>query len=147
MARLALLARAFCEGSPPVDAEAREAYGFGDDFMIVDRRTGQPRHAKTPSGGETFLASLALALALVEISNRSGGQLDALFLDEGFGSLDASIHGDALGVLREQAAGGRLVGVISHLHAVAAQLNDVLVVTKSIDGSDFRWLDADERDR
>jgi DNA repair protein SbcC/Rad50 len=125
----------------------REAYGFGDDFMIVDRRTGQPRHAKTLSGGETFLASLALALALVEISNRSGGQLDALFLDEGFGSLDASILGDALDVLREQAAGGRLVGVISHLHAVAAELNDVLVVTKSIDGSDFRWLDADERDR
>lgn len=125
----------------------REGYGFGDDFMIVDRRTGQPRHAKTLSGGETFLASLALALALVEISNRSGGQLDCLFLDEGFGSLDSSILGEALDVLREQATNGRLVGVISHLHAVAAELDDVLVVTKGIDGSDFRWLDATERDR
>jgi exonuclease SbcC len=124
----------------------RDAYGFGDDFMIVDKRTGQPRHAKTLSGGETFLAALALALALVEISNRSGGQLDCLFLDEGFGSLDSSILGEALDVLREQATGGRLVGVISHLHAVAAELDDVLVVTKNIEGSDFRWLDAAERD-
>jgi len=125
----------------------RDGYGFGEDFMIVDRRTGQPRHPKTLSGGETFLASLALALALVEISNRSGGQLDCLFLDEGFGSLDSSVLGETLDVLREQAAGGRLVGVISHLHAVAAELDDVLVVTKAIDGSDFRWLDATERDQ
>lgn len=125
----------------------RDAFGFGDNFMIVDRRTGQPRHAKTLSGGETFLASLALALALVEISNRSGGQLDAIFLDEGFGSLDASILGDALDVLREQATSGRLVGVISHVHAVAAELDDVLVVTKEIDGSDFRWIDTEERDK
>ncbi len=124
----------------------RDAFGFGDDFMIVDRRTGQPRHAKTLSGGETFLASLALALALVEISNRSGGQLDAIFLDEGFGSLDASILGEALDVLRQQATSGRLVCVISHVHAVAAELDDVLVVTKEIDGSDFRWIDAEERD-
>jgi len=124
----------------------RGGYGFGDDFMIVDRRTGQPRHPKTLSGGETFLASLALALALVEISNRSGGQLDCLFLDEGFGSLDSSILGEALDVLRLQATGGRLVGVISHLHAVAAELDDVLVVTKEVEGSSFRWLDPEERD-
>jgi len=124
----------------------RAGYGFGEDFMIVDRRTGQPRHPKTLSGGETFLASLALALALVEISNRSGGQLDCLFLDEGFGSLDSSILGEALDVLRLQATGGRLVGVISHLHAVAAELDDVLVVTKEVEGSSFRWLDPQERD-
>mgnify|MGYP000402404279 CR=1 FL=1 len=124
----------------------RAGYGFGEDFMIVDRRTGQPRHPKTLSGGETFLASLALALALVEISNRSGGQLDCLFLDEGFGSLDSAILGEALDVLRLQATGGRLVGVISHLHAVAAELDDVLVVTKEVEGSSFRWLDPQERD-
>jgi exonuclease SbcC len=124
----------------------RDGYGFGEDFMIVDRRTGHPRHPKTLSGGETFLASLALALALVEISNRSGGQLDCLFLDEGFGSLDSSILGEALDVLRLQATGGRLVGVISHLHAVAAELDDVLVVTKEVEGSSFRWLDPNERD-
>lgn len=124
----------------------RDGYGFGEDFMIVDRRTGQPRPPKTLSGGETFLASLALALALVEVSNRSGGQLDCLFLDEGFGSLDSSILGEALDVLRLQATDGRLVGVISHLHAVAAELDDVLVVTKEIEGSTFRWLDTDERD-
>jgi exonuclease SbcC len=125
----------------------RDSYGFAEDFMIVDRRTGQPRHAKTLSGGEAFLASLALALALVEISNRSGGQLDALFLDEGFGSLDAAFLGDALDVLRDQASGGRLVGVISHLHAVASEIDDVLVVTKEVTGSDLRWLDAESREQ
>lgn len=124
----------------------RGGYGFGEDFMIVDRRTGQPRHPKTLSGGETFLASLALALALVEISNRSGGQLDCLFLDEGFGSLDSSILGEALDVLRLQSTGGRLVGVISHLHAVAAELDDVLLVTKEVEGSSFQWLNPQERD-
>ena len=124
----------------------RDGYGFGEDFMIVDRRTGQPRPPKTLSGGETFLASLALALALVEVSNRAGGQLDCLFLDEGFGSLDSSILGETLDVLRLQATGGRLVGVISHLHAVAAELDDVLVVTKEVEGSTFRWLDPEERD-
>src|SRR5207253_540297 len=63
-------------------------YGFAEDFQIIDRLSGQPRDAKTLSGGEAFLASLALALGLVEIAGRSGGRLEALFLDEGFGSLD-----------------------------------------------------------
>ena len=62
-------------------------------------------------------------------------------------SLDASILGDALDALREQAVGGRLVGVISHLHAVAAEVEDVLVVSKTVEGSDFRWLDDEERDQ
>ena len=72
--------------------------------------------------------------------------LHSKHLHEGFGSLDSSILGEALDVLRLQATGGRLVGVISHLHAVAAELDDVLVVTKEIEGSTFRWLDSDERD-
>src|SRR5438132_3569262 len=58
-------------------------------FEIVDRLTGLPRGVKTLSGGETFLASQALALGLVELAGRGGGRLDSLFLDEGFGSLDA----------------------------------------------------------
>jgi exonuclease SbcC len=65
-------------------------YAFSADFQVVDQVSGMPRAAKTLSGGESFLASLALALGLVEIATRSGGRLDALFLDEGFGSLDAN---------------------------------------------------------
>src|SRR5207248_11550598 len=59
-------------------------YGFAEDFRIVDRAFGQPRGSKTLSGGEAFLASLALALGLVELAARGGGRLEALFLDEGF---------------------------------------------------------------
>ena len=62
----------------------RDRFGFAEAFQIVDNLTGQPRDVKTLSGGETFLASLALALALVELAGRGGGRLEALFLDEGF---------------------------------------------------------------
>jgi exonuclease SbcC len=122
-------------------------YGFAEEFKIIDRRTGVERDVKTLSGGETFLASLALALALVELAGRSGGRVDSLFLDEGFGSLDATILAEALDVLRGHVSTGRLVTVISHLHAVAADLDRVLLVTKTPAGSDLRWLEAAERER
>lgn len=122
-------------------------YGFAEEFKIVDRRAGAERDVKTLSGGETFLASLALALALVELAGRSGGRVDSLFLDEGFGSLDAGILADALDVLRGHVSTGRLVTVISHLHAVAADLDRVLLVTKTPTGSELRWLDPTERER
>jgi exonuclease SbcC len=121
-------------------------FGFAEDFQIVDRLSGQPRDTKTLSGGETFLASLALALALVELAGRGGGRLEALFLDEGFGSLDANVLGDALDVLSRQAEGGRLVAVISHLRAVAENIEHVLLVTKDATGSDVRWVQGAERD-
>jgi DNA repair exonuclease SbcCD ATPase subunit len=63
-------------------------FGFGPEFQIVSRASNASRSPKTLSGGETFLASLALALALVELYSRTGTRLGALFLDEGFGSLD-----------------------------------------------------------
>ena len=104
-------------------------YGFSEAFDIVDRLTGLPRSVKTLSGGETFLASLALALALVELAGRGGGRLDALFLDEGFGSLDANALAEALEALGHQAETGRLVAVISHLRSVAENIDRVLAVT------------------
>jgi DNA repair protein SbcC/Rad50 len=122
-------------------------YGFAEDFKIIDRRAGSERDVKTLSGGETFLASLALALALVELAGRSGGRVDSLFLDEGFGSLDAAILAEALDVLRGHVATGRLVTVISHLHAVAADLDRVLLIIKSPGGSDLRWLEPAEREK
>jgi len=120
-------------------------YGFSPDFEIVDRFTNQPRPTRTLSGGETFLASLALALALVEIAGRSGTQLDALFLDEGFGSLDSSALDQALSALELQASGGRLVAVVSHIRAVAERIETVLEVTRSASGSRAEWREPGGR--
>ena len=121
-------------------------YGFAQDFQIVDRFSGQPRPVKTLSGGETFLASLALALGLVELAGRSGGRLDALFLDEGFGSLDANALDGALGELERRASGGRLVAVISHLRAVAERIETVLSVASTPAGSEAHWITGPERE-
>jgi exonuclease SbcC len=121
-------------------------FGFAEDFQIVSRHSGASRSPKTLSGGETFLASLALALALVELYSRSGARLGALFLDEGFGSLDVDTLARALAVLRAETGGDKLVTVISHLHAVAEAVEDVLWVERGPTGSAARWLDADERD-
>lgn len=121
-------------------------YGFSEAFEIVDRLTGLPRGVKTLSGGETFLASLALALGLVELAGRAGGRLDALFLDEGFGSLDANALSEALDALGRQAETGRLVAVISHLRSIAESMDRVLAVTTSPSGSNLRWLGGDQRD-
>lgn len=121
-------------------------YGFSKEFEIVDRLTGLPRGVKTLSGGETFLASLALALGMVELAGRGGGRLEALFLDEGFGALDANSLSEALDALGRQAETGRLVAVISHLRSVAEAMDRVLAVTAGPSGSEARWLGGDERD-
>jgi DNA repair exonuclease SbcCD ATPase subunit len=121
-------------------------YGFSETFEIIDRLTGLPRGVKTLSGGETFMASLALALGLVELAGRGGGRLDALFLDEGFGSLDANSLSEALDALGRQAETGRMVAVISHLRSVAEAMDRVLAVTGDPSGSQVRWLGGDERD-
>ena len=121
-------------------------YGFAEDFEIVDRGTGQPRSAKTLSGGEKFLASLALALALVELAGRSGGRLEALFLDEGFGSLDANSLDEALSELERRASNGRLVAVVSHIRSVAERIENVLLVTKTATGSAAHWAADNESD-
>ncbi|MGI8983971.1 MAG: SbcC/MukB-like Walker B domain-containing protein [Acidimicrobiales bacterium] len=73
---------------------------------LADRYSGQERGPDTLSGGERFQASLALALALVEIATRSGGQLEAVFVDEGFGSLDAGSLDQALTTLGAVASDG-----------------------------------------
>jgi exonuclease SbcC len=120
-------------------------FGFSADFRIVDNETGQARDTRTLSGGETFLASLALALGLVEVTARSGGRLEALFLDEGFGSLDPNALQQALGALERRAQSGRLVALISHVPLVAEQIERVLQVSKDHEGSQVRFLTARER--
>jgi exonuclease SbcC len=121
-------------------------YAFTEDFKILDNESGLPRSADTLSGGETFIASLALALGLVEVADRSGGDLRALFLDEGFGSLDAAILDTALGALEERAKAGRLIGLISHVPTVAERIDTVLEIRNGVEGSRVHLLSAGERD-
>lgn len=120
-------------------------YGFTEDFKIVDRLTGSARTPDTLSGGETFLASLALALGLVELAGRSGGRLQALFLDEGFGSLDPDALDQALDELERRADAGRLIAMISHVPAIAERIEQVLQVTKTPQGSHVELLTEEQR--
>jgi exonuclease SbcC len=120
-------------------------FGFTEDFQIIDRRSDMARSADTLSGGETFLASLALALGLVELAGRSGGRLQALFLDEGFGTLDPDALDQALSELEQRAHGGRLIALISHVPAVAERIDQILQVTKTPQGSDVHLLSESER--
>ncbi|SBS71616.1 SMC family ATPase [uncultured Microbacterium sp.] len=118
------------------------ASGLGID--VLDAHTGLRRSPQSLSGGETFLASLALALGLAEVvTNRAGGlRLDTLFVDEGFGSLDPETLDLAMRTLDELRAGGRTVGVISHVEAMKEQLPAQLVVTATAEGPSIIRQDA-----
>jgi len=104
---------------------------------IEDRYTGKKRSVNSLSGGETFLASLALALGLADtVQRRNGGvRIDCLFVDEGFGALDTEALDLAIDTLAELRAGGRTVGVISHVEGVKQRLDLGLRVVKTDRGS------------
>lgn len=121
-------------------------FAFTADFDVLDQLTGQPRRAETLSGGESFLASLALALGMVDLAARAGGRLEALFLDEGFGALDNSNLSAAIDALEATAREGRMVAVVSHVKAVADRIDDVMVVFEKAQGSQVVWLDDSQRE-
>jgi exonuclease SbcC len=118
------------------DALAARGAASGLGIVVYDAFTGQTRPAQSLSGGETFLSSLALALGLAEVVTvRAGGiQLDTLFIDEGFGSLDADTLEVAMRTLDELRAGGRTVGVISHVEAMQEQIPAQLLVEQTAEG-------------
>ena len=118
-----------------------------EQWLVLDQDSGQARSPASLSGGEQFIASLSLALGMVEMMARSGGRLESLFLDEGFGSLDRNNLDAAVQALGTVAAGGRMVGVISHVRAVAEQIDHVLAVTRSATGSKAEWLTGRQRER
>ena len=127
-------------------------YAFADpvdladqQWLVVDNDSGQARSPASLSGGEQFIGSLALALGMVEMMARSGGRLESLFLDEGFGSLDRNNLDSAIEALSMVAGTGRMVGVISHVAAVAEQIDDVLAVTRGATGSQVTWLSRAQR--
>jgi exonuclease SbcC len=108
----------------------------GLGIAILDEHTGRARATHSLSGGETFLASLALALGLAEVvSNQAGGiTLDTLFIDEGFGSLDADTLAIAMSTLDGLRAGGRTIGLISHVDAMKEQIPSRLRITVTPQG-------------
>ncbi len=110
---------------------------IGLDIDILDRYTGRIRPSKTLSGGESFLAALALALGLSDaVQRRKGGiRIDTLFVDEGFGSLDPEALKQALAVLLQIGDGNTLIGIISHVEALKSQIDRKLVVRNSPVGS------------
>lgn len=118
------------------DARAARGRASGLGIDVLDAHTGRLRSPQSLSGGETFLASLALALGLGEVvTSRAGGiRLDTLFVDEGFGSLDPETLELAMRTLDELRAGGRTVGVISHVEAMKEQLPAQLVVEATPQG-------------
>ncbi len=105
----------------------------GLELDIRDHWNGSVRSVRTLSGGESFTASLALALALSdETESESGGvKIDAMFIDEGFGSLDESSLDMALAMLKSQSAVGRSIGIISHVAGLRERIERKIVVTKS----------------
>lgn len=107
----------------------------GLELCVIDHYNATQRSVKTLSGGETFEASLSLALGLSdEIQSYAGGiQMDSMFVDEGFGSLDEEALNQAMKALVRLTEGNRLVGVISHVSELKEQIDRKIIVTKSRD--------------
>ena len=104
----------------------------GLDIDILDHYNGTTRPVNTLSGGQQFLASLALALGLAdEIQSSAGGvRLDTMFVDEGFGSLDNETLRLAISTLQDLTEGNRLVGIISHVEELKSKIDKQIVVEK-----------------
>jgi exonuclease SbcC len=119
------------------DAQGRHGARGGLGLDVLDEYTGVRRATKTLSGGESFMASLALALGLADVvSAESGGvQIDTLFVDEGFGTLDAESLDAVMTVLDELRRGGRTVGVISHVEELRTRIPTRLEVIAGRGGS------------
>lgn len=106
---------------------------MGLDIDVMDHFTGKKRPATTLSGGETFKASLALALGLSEEIQAEAGavRIETMFVDEGFGTLDEESLSSAINTLSSLASSGRLVGVISHVQELKERIDKQIIVEKS----------------
>ena len=113
----------------------------GLDLSVYSLITDSERDVKTLSGGESFMAALSMALGLSDIVGKNAGgiQMDMLFIDEGFGSLDADSRNQAIEVLQQLTGGKRMVGIISHVTELKEQIDHKLVVTRSDKGSKVSW--------
>ncbi|USF29009.1 SMC family ATPase [Clostridium sp. MD294] len=121
-----------------VDAENRVSQS-GLELNVIDHYNGSERSVKTLSGGEAFKASLSLALGLSdEIQSCAGGiQIDAMFIDEGFGSLDEESLNQAINVLHHLTEGNRIIGIISHISEIKERIEKQIVVKKAMIGGSY----------
>ena len=115
----------------------------GLDLSVYSLVTDSERDVKTLSGGESFLAALAMALGLSDIVERSAGAIhpDMMFIDEGFGALSEETRNQAIEVLAELAGDSRMVGIISHVTELKEQIDRKLVVSRTDKGSRAVWTE------
>lgn len=104
----------------------------GLDLEVFDSNTGLYRDVSTLSGGESFMASLSLALGLSDVVSSMSGQIriDSMFIDEGFGTLDENSLKQAIELLVSLADGKRLVGIISHVSALKERIDNQIIIKK-----------------
>ena len=119
--------------------EARVRPGL--DLDVYHLASDSVRDVRTLSGGESFMASLAMALGLSDIVQNTAGavSIDTMFVDEGFGALDDEAREQAVRVLADLAGEQRLVGIISHVNELKEQIDRKLVVKKTETGSTVHW--------
>ena len=123
-----------CSGRYEIVHQSRRMR-MSPDFYILDKfREGGLRKVSTLSGGETFMVSVAMALALAEMT-RGQAEIDTLFIDEGFGTLDQESLEDVLYMLQQIQTRGLMVGIISHIKALTQSLQVNLLVNKKSDGT------------
>jgi exonuclease SbcC len=125
------------------DAKAARGARSGLGLEVVDEWTGQRRDTATLSGGESFMASLALALGLADVvQHESGGvDIETLFVDEGFGSLDDQALEQVMDALEGLRDGGRVVGLVSHVAEMKQRIGTQLQVVKGRNGSTLHISD------
>ncbi|MEA4939323.1 MAG: AAA family ATPase [Christensenella sp.] len=122
--------------------QAGDGKNKGLDLIVFSTVTGKEREVRTLSGGESFIAALALALGMADQIQESSSSinLDIMFIDEGFGSLDDHSRNQAVKVLQQMANGSKLIGIISHVAELKQEIEDQLIVSKNEEGSHIRWL-------
>ena len=121
--------------------KASQGTNKGLDLMVYSYITGKSRDVRTLSGGESFQAALSLALGMADqIQARSGAvNLEMMFVDEGFGTLDNNARNEAVKILKNMAGGSKLIGIISHVNELKQEIEEQLIVTKDENGSKARW--------
>jgi exonuclease SbcC len=126
------------------DAKAARGAKSGLGLEVVDQWTGHRRDTSTLSGGESFMASLSLALGLADVVQQEAGgiQIDTLFVDEGFGSLDEQSLEQVMDALEGLRDGGRVVGLVSHVAEMKQRIGTQLQVLKGRNGSTLKISDA-----